>query len=170
MTPLAVISSSSRPVKHERRRARRNELQRQRPFLGACRSVRGFPAYVSRSTFRFHSITDEIDAIVNHYYADIVGSDWPPEWRWVEEGYKTLAFPFDEITPPPFQMVHRWDLSQVLGYLGSWSATQRYQKRTGADPLELIRGELTSAWGDPGAPRDVTWPLHLRVGRVNPPS
>jgi ubiquinone/menaquinone biosynthesis C-methylase UbiE len=139
-------------------------------FYAEVRRVTRPDGVVAVWCYQLHSITAEIDAIVNHYYADIVGADWPPERRLVEEGYKTLAFPFDEITPPAFQMVHRWDLSQVLGYLGSWSATQRYQKRTGADPLELIRSELTAAWGDPGAPRDVTWPLHLRVGRVSPPS
>ena len=107
----------------------------------------------------------EVDAIIEHYYADIVGADWPPERRLVEEGYKTLAFPFDEVSPPPFQMVHHWDLNQVLGYLGSWSATQRYQKRTGADPLDLIRGELATAWGDPEDPRrDLA--IAFEVGRV----
>jgi ubiquinone/menaquinone biosynthesis C-methylase UbiE len=117
--------------------------------------------------YQLHTITPEVDAIVERYYADIVGADWPPERRLVEEGYRTLAFPFDEVAPPPFQMVHRWPLDQILGYLGSWSATQRYQKRTGADPLDLIRGELALAWGDPENTRDVTWPLHLRIGRVS---
>jgi ubiquinone/menaquinone biosynthesis C-methylase UbiE len=116
--------------------------------------------------YQLHNITPEIDAVVQRYYADIVGADWPPERRLVEEGYRTVAFPFDEIEPPTFQMVHSWDMHHVLGYLGSWSATQRYQKRTGADPLDLIRDELATAWGDPEKTRDVTWPLHLRVGRV----
>jgi ubiquinone/menaquinone biosynthesis C-methylase UbiE len=116
--------------------------------------------------YQLHTITSEVDAIVGYYYTNIVGADWPPERRLVEEGYSTLAFPFGEFVPPPFQMVHQWDLNQVLGYLGSWSATQRYQKRTGIDPLDLIRGALATAWGDPGKTRDVTWPLHLRVGRV----
>ena len=116
--------------------------------------------------YQLHSITSEIDSIVHRYYADIVGADWPPERRLVEEGYKTLAFPFDEITTPSFKMVHRWRLDQVLGYLESWSATQRYQKRTGLNPLDLIRDELGTAWGDAAIGRDVTWPLHLRVGRA----
>ena len=116
--------------------------------------------------YQLHSITPEVDAIIYRYYADIVGADWPPERRLVEDAYKTLAFPFNEITPPMFHMIHHWHINQVLGYLGSWSATQRYQKRTGADPLDLIRGELMTAWGDSNATRVVTWPLHLRVGRV----
>jgi len=118
--------------------------------------------------YQLHTIAPEIDAIVHHLYADIVGADWPPERRLVEEGYRTLAFPFEELHSPPFQMVHSWDLDHLLGYLGSWSSSQRYRTRTGLDPLGLIRTELEAAWGDPGQTRDVTWPLHLRAGRVSP--
>jgi SAM-dependent methyltransferase len=117
--------------------------------------------------YQLQTITPEIDAMIHHLYSDIVGSDWPPERRLVEEGYRTLPFPFDEIAAPPFQMVHSWDLDHLLGYLGSWSSTQRYQKRTGEDPLDLIKEQLKAAWGEPGRPRDVTWPLHLRVGRAS---
>ncbi len=116
--------------------------------------------------YQLHTVTPEVDAVVNRYYSDIVGADWPPERRLVEDGYQTLAFPFEAVASPPFQMVHHWPLAQVLGYLGSWSATQRYQKRTGADPLDLIRGDLAAAWGDRETTRDVTWPLHLKVGRI----
>ena len=141
-------------------------------FYAEVRRVARPDGIIAVWCYQLHTITPEVDAIVERYYADIVGADWPPERRLVEEGYRTLAFPFDELAPPPFQMVHRWDMSHVLGYLGSWSATQRYQKRTGADPLDLIQGELATAWGDPEKTRDVTWPLHLRVGRVfrRPPS
>jgi ubiquinone/menaquinone biosynthesis C-methylase UbiE len=137
-------------------------------FYNEVRRVARPDGIIAVSCYQLHTVTAEVDAIVERYYSDIVGADWPPERRLVEEGYKTLAFPFNEVAPPPFRMVHRWDLNQVLGYLVSWSATQRYQKRTGADPLDLIRGELATAWGDPAQTRDVTWPLHLRVGRVFP--
>jgi SAM-dependent methyltransferase len=117
--------------------------------------------------YQLHTIAPEIDAIVHRLYADIVGADWPPERRLVEEGYRTLAFPFEEFAPPRFQMVHSWDLEHLLGYLGSWSSVQRYRTRTGLDPLDLIRADLEAAWGDAQRARDVTWPLHLRVGGIS---
>jgi len=116
--------------------------------------------------YQLHTIAPDIDAIIHRLYSDIVGADWPPERRLVEDGYRTLAFPFAEVAPPAFQMVHSWDLDHLLGYLGSWSSVQRYRTRTGLDPLELIRSELEAAWGDRAQSRDVTWPLHLRAGRV----
>jgi SAM-dependent methyltransferase len=117
--------------------------------------------------YQLHSISPEIDRVVHRLYSDIVGADWPPERRLVEEGYQTLAFPFEELANPPFEMKHSWDLEHLWGYLASWSSTQRYQKRTGQDPLELIKQELETAWGNPEEARDVIWPLHLRVGRIS---
>jgi ubiquinone/menaquinone biosynthesis C-methylase UbiE len=117
-------------------------------------------------SYEMHHITPEIDAIVRRLYSDIVGPYWPPERKIVEEGYRTLAFPFDELAPPPFEMVHSWNLEHVLGYFGSWSSTQRYRKDTGHDPLALIADDLEAAWGDPERAREVVWPLNLRVGRI----
>jgi ubiquinone/menaquinone biosynthesis C-methylase UbiE len=116
--------------------------------------------------YQLHSISPEIDAVVTELYSGIVGAYWPPERKVVEDGYKTVAFPFDELKTPEFRMVHSWDLEHLLGYLGSWSATQRYRKQNGDDPVALIAGALKAAWGDPAQSRDVIWPLHVRVGRV----
>jgi ubiquinone/menaquinone biosynthesis C-methylase UbiE len=118
--------------------------------------------------YELHHITPEIDAIVHRLYADIVGAYWPPERRIVEDGYRTLAFPFEELATPEFQMVHSWNLEHLMGYFGSWSSTQRYRKQTGDDPIALIADGLKAAWGDPERTRDVVWPLNLRVGRVFP--
>jgi ubiquinone/menaquinone biosynthesis C-methylase UbiE len=121
-------------------------------------------------SYEMHHIAPEIDAVVLRLYSDIVGPYWPPERKIVEEGYRTLPFPFDEIAPPQFEMVHSWDLEHVLGYLGSWSATQRYRNQLGKDPLALIADDLKAAWFDPERARDVVWPLNVRVGRVSPES
>src|SRR5262249_53054290 len=118
--------------------------------------------------YQLHSVTPEIDAIVQTFYSGIVGPYWPPERKIVEDGYKTLDLPFDELEAPEFRMVHTWDFERLVGYLGSWSSTQRYRKQRGEDPLELIEDALRAAWGDPAQTRDVIWPLHLRVGRLTP--
>jgi SAM-dependent methyltransferase len=117
--------------------------------------------------YHMQSISPEIDRLVHYLYSDVVGADWPPERQLVEEGYRTLAFPFEELANPPFEMKHSWDLSRVRGYVSSWSSTQRYRARTGQDPLALIDDQLAAAWGDPAKARDVIWPLHVRVGRMS---
>ncbi len=51
--------------------------------------------------------------------------------------------------------------------MGTWSASQRYRKETGRDALDMIRDDLTAAWGDPLQKRVIAWDLRMRVGRVN---
>lgn len=107
----------------------------------------------------------EVDQLVQEFYRQTVGPYWPPERKLVEAGYRAIPFPFTEITPPAFRMEARWTLEQLLGYFGTWSATNRCLKATGRDPIEPLRMALQRVWGDAHASRLVTWPLTLRVGR-----
>lgn len=111
-------------------------------------------------------VSPEIDGIVKRYYSDVVGPYWPPE-RALVESFSELAFPFDRIAAPHFQIETQCALDQLLGYLRSWSATQRYIAATASDPLDLIRDDLRQAWGDAAQDRHVVWPLILHVGRVS---
>lgn len=108
-------------------------------------------------------ISPELDRVIGNLYTDIVGGYWPAQRRLVEDGYRSLAFPFRELTPPSFEMLARWSLQRLLDYLASWSAVQRYKDAHGADPVAQVAARLRAAWGD-AADRTVRWPLSLRVG------
>jgi len=108
---------------------------------------------------------DAVNELVQKYYSETVGPYWPPERKLVEEGYGTISFPFDPVTPPPFRMEARWNLAQLLGYFSTWSATSRYIKATGHNPLEALSRELGTLWGDAAVPRLVVWPLAVRIGK-----
>ena len=116
-------------------------------------------------TYNLTEISPEIDALISHYYRDVVGPYWPERIRYLEERYETLPFPFEEISPPPFRMEIEWDLIQLASFLDSWSATQRYKAQNGQHPLELIWDRLARLWGDEKETRLVRWPLHFRIGR-----
>jgi SAM-dependent methyltransferase len=110
-------------------------------------------------------IQPDIDAVIHHYYADVVGPYWPPERSHVETAYRDLPFPWRDITTPVFQLDLTWDLDALMGYIGTWSATQRFVKATGTDPLPALRERLAAVWNSPATQRSVIWPLHLRVGQ-----
>ena len=109
---------------------------------------------------------DEVNQLALDFYEHTVGPYWPPERRLVEEGYRTILFPFAEITPPAFRMETSWTLEQLLGYFSTWSATNRYIKADGRNPLEPLAAHLKRVWGDAESPRQIVWPLSLRVGRT----
>ncbi len=116
-------------------------------------------------SYRGFHVTPEVEAVVHRFYTDIVGPYWPPERALVERGYGGLEFPFESVTPPSLILEKQWDRQAVLGYLKTWSATQRYEAALGRDPLVLIREELEAAWGAPERVRTFRWDLDLRVGR-----
>jgi SAM-dependent methyltransferase len=115
-------------------------------------------------TYGLLEVTREVDTVIRHLYAEIVGPYWPFERRLVEQGYRTMAFPFAEITAPAFAAEAHWTLARLRGYLGTWSAVLRYREAKGEDPVELVAAELERAWGDPALARRARWPLALRVG------
>jgi len=107
-----------------------------------------------------------VDRVIERLYVDLTGPYWPPERALVDSGYRTLTFPFAEIAVPAFSMIAAWSVDHLLAYLRSWSATQRYLKDRGEDPVTLVEAELRSAWGHAERLRDVRWQFHLRAGTV----
>jgi SAM-dependent methyltransferase len=120
---------------------------------------------VAAWAYKLAQIEPAIDALVNHYYSDVVGAYWPPE-RGLVEKFEELAFPFPEIAAPPFEMVAHWNTEHLIGYLRTWSATQRFIAANQRDPLQDVAGDLRLAWDDAKELRPVVWPLTVRIGRV----
>jgi SAM-dependent methyltransferase len=121
---------------------------------------------LAASAYNLLHIEPAIDVVVNRYYDEVVGPFWPPERKLVEQ-FADLPFPFHKVDAPKFEMTAQWNLDHLLGYLQTWSSTQRFIAATGADPLEQIVDELRRAWGDLQQVRTVIWPLTLRVGVMN---
>ena len=112
------------------------------------------------------SVTPAVDAVIAHLYDGILGAYWSPERRLVDEGYASLDIPFAPVAVPPSGMRVDWNARQLLAYLASWSAAQKYLKTTGRDAIAAITDELLAAWHDPEHVRPVRWTLGIRAGRV----
>jgi SAM-dependent methyltransferase len=116
---------------------------------------------------RFRTDDPAVDGPLQHFYDETVGPFWPPQRDLLAAGYRTLAFPFDEVAPPPFELTAAWTLERLLGYLRTWSATARYREARGHDAVALLQPRLAAAWGDPAVARTFRWPLSVRAGRVS---
>lgn len=134
-------------------------------FYAEANRVLKADGVIAAWTYGLTRVSAEVDAIVRRYYTEIVGPYWPPERKYVDQNYQTVPFPFAAIDAPPFALSVQWTLEDLLGYLGTWSATRRYVQAHGRDPLDVIRDPLGLAWGGTESARLVTWPLSLRVGK-----
>lgn len=136
-------------------------------FYREVRRVARPSALVAVWTYGLMDCAPEVDRCVRRFYSEIVGPYWPPERSLVESGYRDIPFPFTPVQAPPFAMEAQWDLEELLGYLGTWSAARRFMEECGRDPRQQIAGGLGDAWGSPRMKRRIQWPLSLRLGRVN---
>src|SRR3954466_8255034 len=108
-----------------------------------------------------------LDRILHHYNKVIVGAYWPPERKIVDEAYANIPFPFEELSAPKLKMEREWSLPELAGYLRSWSATTRYMKQNGTDPVIAFETGMARVWGDPAHKRRLHWPFTIRAGRVS---
>jgi SAM-dependent methyltransferase len=137
-------------------------------FYAEARRVLKPNGILAASAYNSLQIEPTIDAVVNRYYYEVVGPFWPPERKLVEQ-FAKLPFQFQEIDPPKFEMTALWNLDHLLGYLRTWSSTQRFIAGRSSDPLEQITDVLSGAWGDRQQTRNVTWPLVVRIGAKKMP-
>jgi SAM-dependent methyltransferase len=133
-------------------------------FYPEARRVLRPNGVLAASAYNLLHIEKAIDEVVNRYYHEVVGPFWPPERKLVEQ-FADLPFPFHKVDAPKFEMTAQWNLDHLLGYLQTWSSTQRFIAAKGSDPLEQITDDLRSTWGKPGQTRTVTWPLIIHIGR-----
>lgn len=112
------------------------------------------------------AISEDVDAVIRKLHETTLGPFWPPGRALVDDSYRSLVFPFEPLDAPPFAIERELTLPELVGYLGTWSALERYRRATGRDPLPAVEAELAALWGSDTARRPARWPLALRIGRA----
>lgn len=126
---------------------------------------RGILAVWCYGSFNLPNATEEIKQEVRSLYT-LIEPFWPPERDTVRAKYRTIPFPFTEVLPPEFVMASTWSADDLVGYLTTWSSTQRFAEAQGWEAIATFADRLKRMWGKPDSLQKVQWPLHLRVGRV----
>lgn len=88
---------------------------------------------------------------------------WPAERRLIDIAYADSPWPFGALQAPLFPMTAQWKLSQLLGYLSSYSAVIRCGKATGNDPVRALADQFAAQWGEADRRRRIRWPLHVHL-------
>jgi len=117
--------------------------------------------------YGLHRIDPEVDRVIDHFYGPLLKGFWPPERRDIEQGYRNVHIPLKQLDAPVFDMQARWTLSQLTGYLRTWSSVKRYQADKGENPVDIIHDRLLGAWGNPQDRKLLSWPLSLRLWKFS---
>jgi ubiquinone/menaquinone biosynthesis C-methylase UbiE len=82
-------------------------------------------------------------------YRDHLFADFAAGARIVDGRYEALQL-LEPVSPvPQFEATAEWSYDQMLEFIASWSGSHAYQRRTGRDPVDLIREDLARRWGPP---------------------
>jgi SAM-dependent methyltransferase len=135
-------------------------------FYGEVRRVTIPGGVLAAWTYGQCHVGEDIESLLRDFEYGLLGPYWDPRRRWVDEGYRTIPFPFAEVPMPVFELRAAWSLSQLGGYLSSWSAVAKYRQAHGMDPVAPLLNRIVKQWGAPETTRDIVWPLSVRVGRV----
>lgn len=112
------------------------------------------------------AVSPDIDTIVQHYHDITLNDFWQAENRLVEKKYTTIPFPFKQVSAPEFTCTRSLNLPDFIGFLNTWSATQRFIEKKGYNPTEQVLKELQNVWGEAADQKMLRWELILKVGRV----
>jgi len=100
------------------------------------------------------------------YNRGTIEAYWPPERDLVLEEYRSIRLPFEELPSPRFSLEASWSLPELMGYLRSWSATAKYARDHGSDPVTEVEAAMRLVWPSAEARQVIRWPVTLRVGRA----
>lgn len=117
-------------------------------------------------TYFFCNINEELDSLIADYFYNLLDGYWSDRIRYLEQGYRTLPFPFKEIQAPEFIASATWNLDDLKGFLLSWSGTASYIEANGDEAVRQFLARLAQAWGDPSQAKQVQWDLYMRAGQV----
>jgi hypothetical protein len=129
------------------------------------RVASGSDASIVAWTYAAPTMTGDVGEVLRRFIFRDIRDYWPPERKYVDENYRTIPFPFERIQAPLFALENDWTLPQLVGYMNSMSATARFIKATGIDPVISVESELNALWTDE-APRRIVWPVIVLAGRV----
>ncbi len=111
-------------------------------------------------------INPEIDEIINHFYSKVIGKYWDLERKLVDQEYKTIPFPFNEIKiDKSFSIKNNWTIENLEGYLDSWSGVQNFIKDNNYNPVKNIIEEIKKIIPN-NSNFEVEFPIFIRAGII----
>jgi SAM-dependent methyltransferase len=110
------------------------------------------------------TINPMLDPILLKFYHETVGPFWDDARKHVENHYETLPFSFEEVITPKFHIHVDWTVNDFGGYLASWSATQKFIRNKGFDPVPEFIKSIQKIWGNH---QQVKFPLFVRLGKID---
>lgn len=107
---------------------------------------------------------DEVAARFEELSSETLGPFWDERIQRIESAYEAIEVPFPELEDvAAFTTRRRWaTVEDLFGYVGTWSAVERYRRAHGVDPRDAdLRATFESIWPEGGV--TVEWRVQPRI-------
>lgn len=136
-------------------------------FYAEARRIAAPGAALALVSYGVPQLSGPAGARFAQFYGQDSHEHWPPDRDHVESGYRSLDFPFAERGLPPLTITRDWSLSDLAGYVETWSATKQARKTGAGAQIDAGMAEIGQLWGDPATQYRVSWPLTARIATLD---
>lgn len=110
-------------------------------------------------------VNSEINPIIDQLYDKAFNTYFTKARSYLDNHYKSLPFPFEEIPAPSFEYSTQWSIDELEGYFNSWSAVQKMKTEENYNPatdtIKKIKRRISTE-----EKFDVSFPVFMRLGRI----
>jgi ubiquinone/menaquinone biosynthesis C-methylase UbiE len=107
-----------------------------------------------------------VNQLINRFYKITVGPYWDAERKYIDDYYRTVPFNFKALPEKGFSIAVNWKPADLAGYINSWSSVQHFTDANHYNPVEELLQQLLLIWPTAGASLPFSFPLFLRLGRI----
>jgi SAM-dependent methyltransferase len=92
-------------------------------------------------------INPKVDAILDHFYHEIVGPYWADERKHVDLRYESISIDMPLLHSRDDMSIEvEWNMSQFFGYLSTWSASKTFAVERNKNPVIEIQSQVEEIW------------------------
>jgi ubiquinone/menaquinone biosynthesis C-methylase UbiE len=134
-------------------------------FNQEIRRVAKTGAVIAAWGYGLLSINKELDSEIHHFYTQVIDAYWDTERHHIDEAYAQIPFPFESLEKKNFYIEKQWNLTQLCGYLRTWSSVKKYLQQHVNDPVEAYLPHLQKHWPE-NAALSIRFPIFLQTGII----
>ena len=111
-------------------------------------------------------IHPDVDREILFFHDHTIGKFWDQGRAHMRDRYARIPFPFPLISTPSFFMEINMTRENLLNYIGTWSALNKFKQEMGYDAMTDFANRITKAWPGDTEKLMVRWNLLVMAGIV----
>ncbi len=119
-------------------------------------------------TYKDPTSTDaDVTAALKIVSQSLLGKYWPENAKDIFQRYREIPFPYEIIPTPNFEITTDLNRDELVGYISSWSATQKYIDENGPNALIAVADSLAKVWANPTERKQFSFKMFVLLGLNN---